>query len=276
MSPSPPDPDTDELVDTKEQSFFSHLVELRSRIMAALLSVLVVLLALLYFANDLYYWLAKPLLAHLEDTGATMIATEVAAPFLAPFKLTLFVAVLVCVPYIFHQLWAFVAPGLYLRERRLALPLLISSIVLFYGGIAFAYFAVFPLVFAFFTAVAPAGVTVMTDISRYLDFVLKLFLAFGIAFEVPVATFLVVRAEIVNREDLAAKRPYVIVGSFVLGMLLTPPDVVSQILLAVPVWLLFEIGLLFCRLYPASPDSEGAALDGTDDAPDTGPDGTTS
>jgi sec-independent protein translocase protein TatC len=266
MAPSPESPDRDEQVDTKEQSFLSHLVELRSRLLGGFLSVLVVLLALLYFANDLYYWLAKPLLAHMEGTGATMIATEVAAPFLAPFKLTLFVAIFICIPYIFHQVWAFVSPGLYLREQRLALPLLISSIMLFYAGIAFAYFAVFPLMFGFFTAVAPTGVAIMTDISRYLDFVLKLFFAFGIAFEVPVATFLVVRTDIMSREDLAAKRPYVIVGAFVMGMLLTPPDVISQILLAMPVWALFELGLVLCRFYPAPPDDvESVPLEEHDD-----------
>lgn len=236
----------DDGLDRTEQTFVSHLKELRKRIMSALLCVLIILLALMPFSNTLYMWLAEPLLTHMAATGATMIATEVASPFLAPFKLSLFVAVFISAPYIFYQIWAFVAPGLYRNERELALPILVSSTLLFYAGIAFAYFVVFPLMFGFFTAVAPEGVTVMTDISRYLDFVLKLFFAFGAAFEVPVATFLAVRSGATSRESLAAKRPFIIVGAFVVGMLLTPPDVISQILLAVPVWLLFEIGLILC------------------------------
>ncbi len=244
----------DDGLDRTEQSFVSHLRELRSRLMAALLCVLLVLLALMPFANELYLWLADPLLHHMTDTGATMIATEVASPFLAPFKLALFVAFFISAPYIFYQAWAFVAPGLYKNEQQLALPVLISSTLLFYFGIAFAYYVVFPLMFGFFTATAPAGVTVMTDISKYLDFVLKLFFAFGVAFEVPVATYLAVRTGITTRATLAEKRPYVIVAAFVVGMLLTPPDVISQILLAVPVWFLFELGLVLCGLY--IPDTE--------------------
>ena len=236
-------------LDRSEQSFVSHLRELRTRILKALGCVAVVLIVLMPFANQIYLWLAQPLLHHMADTGATMIATEVAAPFLAPFKLALFVAVFISAPFIFYQVWAFVAPGLYRNERALAFPILISSTLLFYFGIAFAYFIVFPLMFGFFTAIAPEGVTVMTDISRYLDFVLKLFFAFGAAFEVPVATYLAVRTGMTTRTALAAKRPYIIVGAFVVGMLLTPPDVISQILLALPVWLLFEIGLILCRLY---------------------------
>lgn len=236
-------------IDRSEKSFVSHLRELRSRIMKTLLCVLIVLLGLMPFSNDLYLWLAEPLLHHMADSGATMIATEVASPFLAPFKLSLFVAVFISIPYIFYQAWAFVAPGLYKNEQQLALPVLISSTLLFYFGIAFAYYVVFPLMFGFFTAIAPKGVTVMTDISRYLDFVLKLFFAFGASFEVPVITFLAVRSGVTTRADLAAKRPYVIVGAFVLGMLLTPPDVISQILLAVPIWMLFEAGLFLCGVY---------------------------
>lgn len=239
----------DDGLDRSEQSFVSHLRELRRRIMATLLCVLFVLLALMPFSNDLYLWLAEPLLHHMTDTGATMIATEVASPFLAPFKLALFVAIFISAPYIFYQAWAFIAPGLYKNEQQLALPVLISSTLLFYFGIAFAYYIVFPLMFGFFTATAPKGVTVMTDISKYLDFVLKLFFAFGAAFEVPVATYLAVRTGITTRATLAEKRPYVIVAAFVIGMLLTPPDIISQILLAVPVWLLFEVGLVLCRLY---------------------------
>ena len=178
-----------------------------------------------------------------------MIATEVAAPFLAPFKVTVMMAIFIGMPFVLYQAWAFVAPGLYRQERVLALPLVISTAFLFYLGVAFAYFLVFPLIFAFFTAVAPQGVIVMTDISRYLDFVLKLFFAFGMAFEVPVATILLVWTGVTTPESLAAKRPYVVVAAFIMGMLLTPPDVVSQILLAVPIWLLFELGLFFSRTW---------------------------
>ena len=251
----------DDGLDRTEQSFVSHLKELRSRIMKTLLCVLVVLLALMPFSNELYLWLAEPLLYHMAETGATMIATEVASPFLAPFKLSLFVAVFISIPYIFYQAWAFVAPGLYQNEQQLALPVLVSSTLLFYFGIAFAYYVVFPLMFGFFTAIAPQGVTVMTDISKYLDFVLKLFFAFGAAFEVPVVTYLAVRSGVTTRANLAAKRPYVIVASFVLGMLLTPPDVISQILLAVPVWLLFEVGLVLCGLYIKEEDDDAPAAD---------------
>ncbi len=232
--------------DPTEQTFVSHLVELRNRLLRAVGCVFVVLLCLMPFANQLYVWLAEPLLAHMPGSGS-MIATQVASPFLAPFKLSVFVAIFISAPYLFYQAWAFVAPGLYLNERRLALPLLVSSTLLFYLGAAFAYFVVFPLVFGFFTAIAPEGVTIMTDISHYLDFVLKLFLAFGIAFEVPVATFLVVRTGISTVDALAAKRPYIIVAAFTVGMLLTPPDVISQTMLALPVWLLYELGLVLCR-----------------------------
>lgn len=177
-----------------------------------------------------------------------MIATEVASPFLAPFKLTLFVAFFLAVPYILHQLWGFIAPGLYKNEKRLAIPVLVASVLLFYLGMAFAYYVVFPIIFSFFTTVGPESVTVMTDINRYLEFILKLFFAFGMAFEIPVATLMLVWSGISTVESLSKKRPYVIVGCFVIGMLLTPPDVVSQSLLAIPMWLLFETGLFFSRL----------------------------
>jgi len=177
-----------------------------------------------------------------------MIATQVASPFLTPFKLAIFAAIFIAVPYILHQAWAFVAPGLYLREKKFALPLLFSSIALFYLGVAFAYFAVFPLVFQFMASVTPIGVTMMTDINSYLDFVLKLFFAFGFAFEVPIATLLVVWSGITTVESLTRKRPYIVVGCFVVGMLLTPPDIISQVLLALPTWILFEIGILLARL----------------------------
>lgn len=252
----PPAASGDSGADPTQQTFVSHLVELRNRLMRTLACVFLVLLVLMPVANQLYAWLAVPLLAHLPGTGS-MIATQVASPFFAPFKLALFVAVFISAPYIFFQAWGFVAPGLYLNERRLALPLLVSSTLLFYCGIAFAYFVVFPLVFGFFTAVAPEGVEIMTDISHYLDFVLKLFLAFGIAFEVPVATYLVVRTGISTVDSLAAKRPYIIVGAFIVGMVLTPPDIISQTMLALPVWFLYELGLILCRLtLPADGEDE--------------------
>jgi len=243
-------PDTD-----AEMPLIDHLVELRTRLLRALLAVLVVFLGLFSFSAEIYAWLADPLLAHLPE-GASMIATEVASPFLAPFKLTLVLAVFIAIPVVLSQIWAFIAPGLYKHEQRLVLPLIVSSTLLFYLGAAFAYFAVFPLVFGFFTSVAPAGVTVMTDISRYLDFVLKMFFAFGLAFEVPIATLILIRSGIVDRQQLGRWRPYVVLGAFLLGMLLTPPDVISQVLLAVPVWLLFEVGLVLSRFLPRAPETE--------------------
>jgi sec-independent protein translocase protein TatC len=235
----------------QEQTFVSHLVELRARILKSLGCVLLLFLALSYFSNEIYSLLARPLIQQLP-AGSTMIATEVAAPFFAPFKLTLIVAIALSIPYLLYQIWAFVAPGLYRHERRLVLPLLVSSSLLFYLGVAFAYFVVFPLMFKFFTATAPEGVAVMTDISRYLDFVLTMFLAFGFAFEVPIATLLLVRTGAVTVESLVAKRPYIIVGAFVVGMVLSPPDVISQTLLAVPMWLLFELGILLVPFISAS------------------------
>ena len=228
---------------------------MRDRLLRAVLAVLVIFIGLFGFANELYHFLAEPLLAHLPE-GGTMIATEVASPFLTPFKLTLIVAVFIAMPFLLYQLWAFVAPGLYQHERKLIYPLLLSSTLLFYLGMAFAYFVVFPLVFGFLTATAPDGVAVMTDISKYLDFVLKLFFAFGIAFEVPIATILLVWSGATTPESLAAKRPYLIVGAFVIGMLLTPPDIFSQTLLALPMWLLFELGLLMSRYYVKKRDAQ--------------------
>lgn len=224
-----------------------HLVELRDRLMRSLVVVIGFILALMPFSRQLYSFLATPLLAALP-AGAELIATGVAAPFLAPFKLVAVLGVFAAAPYLLFQLWSFVAPGLYRHEQRLAMPLLVSSVLLFYCGAAFAYYVVFPLVFVFFTQAAPEGVAVMTDISAYLDFVLKLFFAFGIAFEVPIATLLLILSGITTREQLVGYRAHVIVGAFVLGMLLTPPDVISQVLLALPIWLLFELGLLLSRL----------------------------
>ena len=210
-------------------------------------AVVVIVLALLPFANRLYSFLAQPLLRHMP-AGTTMIATEVASPFLAPFKLALVTAVFLAMPFALYQAWAFIAPGLYKHERRFAVPLLVSSIALFYVGMAFAYFLVFPVVFGFFTATAPEGVTVMTDISKYLDFVLTLFFAFGVAFEVPIATVLLAWTGIVTPETLVRSRPYAIVGAFVIGMLITPPDVFSQTFVAVPMILLYEAGIFFSRV----------------------------
>ncbi|WP_305423313.1 Sec-independent protein translocase subunit TatC [Photobacterium leiognathi] len=230
------------------QPLFSHLLELRTRLLRSMLSVLVVFLCLVWFANDIYAFLAAPLVERMP-AGATMIATDVASPFFTPIKLTLVTSVFIAVPMILYQVWAFVAPGLYKHERKLIMPLLFSSSLLFYAGVAFAYYVVFPLVFKFFTSVAPQGVEVATDIANYLDFVLALFMAFGIAFEIPVAIILLCWIGATDPESLRSKRPYIIVGAFVVGMLLTPPDIVSQTLLAVPMCLLFEVGLFFSRFY---------------------------
>ncbi len=238
-----------------EQPFVKHLIELRDRLLRVVLVIVVIFIGLFPFANDLYHFLAEPLMRHMP-VGTSMIATEVASPFLTPFKLSLVTAMFIAVPFILYQAWAFIAPGLYQRERKLVFPLLFSSTLLFYAGMAFAYFAVFPLVFGFLTGVAPEGVAVMTDISRYLDFVLKMFFAFGLAFEVPIATILVVWSGMTTAESLAQKRPYIIVGAFVFAMLLTPPDVISQTLLAVPMWILFELGLIFSRWYTRDNDDE--------------------
>jgi sec-independent protein translocase protein TatC len=225
----------------------AHLTELRDRLLRALLAVLIVFIGLFPFANDIYAFVSEPLRAILPP-GATMIATEVASPFLTPFKLTLVAAIFVAIPYVLYQVWSFIAPGMYRHEKRFAIPLLASSVLLFYCGAAFAYFVVFPLVFAFFTSIGPTDVTIMTDINRYLDFVLKLFFAFGIAFEIPIAAVLLIWAGITTPEALGRKRPYIIVGCFVFGMLLTPPDIISQSLLAIPMWILFEFGVFFGRL----------------------------
>lgn len=232
----------------ESQPFISHLVELRNRLLRSVICVLVVFCALVYWSNDIYSLLATPLTERLP-TGATMIATNVATPFFTPIKLTAVVSVFLSVPFILYQIWAFVAPALYQHERRLVYPLLISSTLLFYAGVAFAYYIVFPLVFGFLTSTAPEGVTMATDISSYLDFVLTIFLAFGVCFEVPVAIILLCWSGITSPQDLREKRPYIIVAAFVIGMLLTPPDVFSQTLLAVPMILLFEVGLIFARFY---------------------------
>ena len=232
----------------QEQPLIAHLIELRACVLKSAIFVLIVFLLLLPFANQIYNFIATPLIAKLPE-GSSMIATEVASPFFAPFKLTLFCAIFFSVPYILYQAWAFIAPGLYSKEKKLAFPLLLSSILLFYSGIIFAYYAVFPILFSFFTKTAPKGIQIMTDINHYLDFILKLFFAFGVSFEIPIATFLMVWGGFISVEKLNKNRPYVILLAFVIGMLLTPPDVISQIMLAIPIWLLFEIGLLLSQYW---------------------------
>ena len=231
----------------------THLLELRDRILKVILVVLVFFFSLVYFANDIYQYLAIPLTSQLPE-GSNMIATGVATPFFTPIKLTIVLSVFIAIPAILHQAWAFIAPGLYKHERKLVAPLVISSALLFYCGMAFAYYVVFPLAFSFFTSTAPEGVTIATDISNYLDFVLKLFFAFGLAFEIPVATLLLCWTGATTPDALRAKRPYIVVAAFVFGMLLTPPDVISQTLLAVPMLILFELGLLFARFYVKKTD----------------------
>lgn len=230
------------------QPLISHLIELRKRLLNCIIAVLVIFLALIYFANDIYHLVASPLISQMP-VGASMIATDVASPFFTPIKLTIIVSVFFAVPVILYQVWAFIAPALYRHERKLVMPLLFSSTLLFYTGVAFAYFIVFPLAFGFFAKTAPQGVTIATDITNYLDFVMTLFMAFGVAFEVPVAIVLLCWTGITNPDDLRKKRPYILVGAFVVGMLLTPPDVFSQTLLAIPMYCLFEVGVFFSRYY---------------------------
>lgn len=229
------------------QPLIAHLIELRNRMLRAVIAVIVIFLSLYYFANDLYVLLSAPLRSFLPE-GATMIATGVASPFLTPFKLTFIASIFIAMPIILYQAWSFVSPALFDKERKLAIPLLVSSVILFYFGMAFAYFVVFPLVFGFFTSSGPEGVAIMTDISQYLDFVLKMFFAFGFAFEIPIAIIIMVAVGVTSTASLSEKRPYLVIGCFVVGMLLTPPDVISQTLLAVPMWLLFEVGLLFAKM----------------------------
>lgn len=231
----------------EDMPLIAHLTELRSRLLRVILIWMLIFAGLFYFANDLYTFISEPLRAFMPE-GTSMIATDVASPFLTPFKLALVSALFIAMPFVLHQLWSFIAPGLYKHEKRLAVPLLASSIVLFYSGMAFAYYVVFPLVFGFFTSTAPEGVAVMTDINKYLDFVLTLFMAFGLAFEIPVATILLVLAGAVDVAKLRKIRPYVVVGCFAIGMVLTPPDVISQALLAIPMWLLYEVGILFSSM----------------------------
>lgn len=242
-----------------EQPLVQHLIELRNRLLRVVLCVVLLFLGLFYFANDIYTFVAEPIQSILPE-HSTMIATEVASPFLTPFKLTFYTALYLSMPYLLYHIWSFIAPGLYDNEKRIALPILVSSVLLFYAGMAFAYFVVFPLIFGFFAGISPEGVVVMPDIKSYLDIVLKLFFAFGFAFEIPIATILLIWSGTVTPSGLASKRPYVIVVCFIIGMLLTPPDIISQLLLAIPMWLLFECGIFFGRILyrQTSDDSEDA------------------
>jgi sec-independent protein translocase protein TatC len=233
--------------DYQEMPLIEHLLELRNRLLKMVLAVIICFAAIYPFANELYLWLSEPL-RDLLPVGQTMIATDVASPFFAPLKLALVLSVFAAIPIILYQLWSFIAPGLYAHEKRLAFPLLFTSILLFYLGAAFAYYVVFPLVFGFFTAIGPEGIVQLPDITSYLNFVLKMFFAFGVAFEIPIATVLLILTGMTTADDLAAKRPYVVVACFIIGMLLTPPDIISQTLLAVPMWILFEFGIIFGRL----------------------------
>lgn len=246
------------------QPLISHLIELRKRLLNCVIAILAIFLALVYFANDIYQMVSAPLISQMPQ-GATMIATDVASPFFTPIKLTMMVSVILSAPVILYQVWAFIAPALYKHERRLVVPLLVSSTLLFYIGMAFAYFVVFPLAFGFLTHTAPVGVVVSTDIASYLSFVMALFMAFGVSFEVPVAIVLLCWMGVTTPDDLRKKRPYVLVGAFVVGMLLTPPDVFSQTLLAIPMYFLFEVGVFFARFYvgkrrmPSEEDDETEA-----------------
>ena len=231
-----------------EQPLIKHLFELRTTALRCIISIILITIILLPFANQIYSFIATPLIAKLPE-GSSMIATEVASPFFAPFKLTLFCGIFFSIPYILYQTWSFIAPGLYINERKLILPLLISSSLLFYLGIFFAYYAVFPILFAFLTTTVPSNITIMTDINHYLDFILKLFFAFGISFEIPIATILLIKSNFITIEKLSSNRPYIILFAFFVGMLLTPPDVISQILLAIPIWVLFEIGLILGKYF---------------------------
>ncbi|OCG59539.1 twin-arginine translocase subunit TatC [Gilliamella sp. Fer4-1] len=243
------------MTDNVTQPLIGHLVELRTRLLRCIICILLVLICLLYFSNDIYHIVANPLMIQLPQ-GSNMIATDIAAPFFTPIKLTVVVAIFISIPYVLYQIWGFIAPALYQHEKRLVMPLIVSSTILFYLGIAFAYFAVFPLAFYFFIHTAPIDVAINTDITKYLDFVMTLFIVFGFAFEVPVAIILLCWTGITTPKSLRNKRPYIIVGVFAVAMFVTPPDVFSQILLAVPICLLFEIGTFFARFYQPRKNDE--------------------
>ena len=239
----------------EKSSFLGHLQELRSRILKSLIVILVCFLSLIYFSNDIYLLLSEPLLSFLPP-NSSMIATEVASPFLTPLKLTFYVSLLVSMPFLLNQVWRFIAPGMYENEKTLSFLLMLSSLLLFYLGVLFTYFLVLPLVFGFFTGVAPAGVLIMTDISRYLDFVLSMMFAFSFAFEIPIFIFLLIWSGISSSESLRSKRPYVVIGCFTVGMLITPPDIISQSLLAIPAWILFELGIVMAKILVEKKDQE--------------------
>jgi sec-independent protein translocase protein TatC len=253
---------TDEHID-KEQPFIAHLMELRDRLLRIVLIVLVFLAILFPFANTLFEFIARPL---MENLPGEMIATGTIAPFFTPLKLSLISSIFISVPFILYQFWAFIAPGLYQHERKMVMPLVVSSTLLFYAGMAFAYYVVFPVVFAFIVGTAPDGVSVQTDISNYLDFVLTLFFAFGVAFEIPIATIILLWTGVATRESLSRGRPFIIVGAFVVGMLLTPPDVISQVLLALPMWVLFEAGLIASRFFIKDKEAATEESDNVDGA----------
>jgi len=255
MSQSPREPEQ-----LAEGTLISHLLELRTRLMRIAVSVVIVFIPLVFFANDLFTLVAKPLIEKLPE-GTSLIATSVVAPFMTPLKLALVTAIFIAVPYILHQVWGFVSPGLYQREKRFAMPLLVSSILLFYAGVAFAYFILFPIIFAFFASTTPEGVMMMTDISSYLDFTLLLFFAFGLAFEMPVATVLLVATGLVKIETLQKNRGYVLLGIFIVAAFLTPPDAISQTFMAVPMYLLYEVGILFSRMIVRNRQVENAAAE---------------
>tara|TARA_B100000427_G_scaffold325123_1_gene331443 strand:+ start:2734 stop:3543 length:810 start_codon:yes stop_codon:yes gene_type:complete len=241
--------------DNSFKSYIPHLKELKSRISKILFFILVIFIILFPFADEIYTRLAAPLIASLPS-DSNMIAIDVASPFFIPFKLVLILSIFITIPFILYHLWRFIAPGLYEHEKKLIFPIILSSSILFYLGAAFAYFVVFPLIFAFFVSIAPEGIAVMTDIGRYLDFVVTLFFAFGFAFEVPIITIMLVYTNATTKERLIKKRPYVVVGAFIIGMLLTPPDVISQTLLAVPIWILYELGIFFSRFVNPKEHSE--------------------
>ena len=245
-------------VEFEKQPLISHLIELRNRILLTLIVIFAVFLVIIPFSGTLYLYISEPIRVLLAD-DITMIATEVASPFLTPFKLALIASIFLTMPHSLYQTWAFLAPGLYKREKKIVIPLFITSVILFYAGIAFAFFVVFPLVFSFFSNIAPSEISVMPDIKSYLDFVLKLFFAFGISFQIPIAIVILSWMNALDPYKLSSKRPYVVILCFLLGMFLTPPDVISQILLAVPTWLLFELGLLLGKLISKKNQSNNAA-----------------
>jgi sec-independent protein translocase protein TatC len=231
-----------------DMPLLSHLIELRTRLLRSVLVIVAIFIGMAFFANELYEWLSKPLKEALPESS-TLIAIDVTAPLFAPFKLAFVLAIFIAMPFVLHQAWMFISPGLYKHEKSFAVPLLISSIILFYAGIAFAYFVIFPIIFGFLSSIGPQDVNYLPDINSVLSIALKLFFAFGLAFEIPIATMLLIWSGLVSHQKLANTRPYTVVGIFVFAMLLTPPDMISQVLLAIPMWILFELGLIFAKAY---------------------------